>query len=119
MLIGPNSVDININSSLTVKVRTDVCYTAVLVSSELCVTRERTDRLKKSIGSRRNLLFTRTSLVMLNFLKFLLYEYFGRPPLAGKPVVAPRNVGSFLSLPFLGRRAKRAKKKIATRATVP
>ena len=96
MLIGPNSVDININSSLTVKIRTDVCYTAVLVSSELCVTRERTDRLKKSIGSRRNLLFTRTSLVMLNFLKFLLYEYFGQPPLAGKLVVASRNVDSFL-----------------------
>ena len=105
MLIGPNSVDININSSLTVKIRTDVCYTAVLVSSVLCVTtlktpvqktRERTDRLKKSIGSRRNLLFTRTSLVMLNFLKFLLYEYFGRPRLAGKLVVASRNVDSFL-----------------------
>lgn len=83
------------------------------------MTRERTDRLKKVSVPDEISCFTRTSLVMLNFLKFLLYEYFGRPPLAGKPVVAPRNVGSFLSLPFLGRRAKRAKKKIATRATVP
>ena len=96
MLIGPNSVDININSSLTVKIRTDVCYTAVLVSSELCVTRERTDRLKKVSVPDEISCFTRTSLVMLNFLKFLLYEYFGRPRLAGKLVVASRNVDSFL-----------------------